>query len=172
MTTPHEFSEGDHVVYPPHGAGTIVGRAASESSDDEYLSIRIVHTRMTLMVPVAIATERGVRPLVEPAVADELLESLADAGGSMSENRQQRLRAATEQARTGGAMELVGLIRDLQALQDGGAKLSPSEQGLLASARRIFGSELALVRGIDAEAAELLIDDALARRDQATATDD
>ena len=67
-----DFKVGDFVVYPPHGAGTVVSKEQRDKS--EYLSIRILHSKMTLMVPADIASEKGVRKIM--AVSGRVLDVL------------------------------------------------------------------------------------------------
>lgn len=158
------FEVGDTVVYPPHGAGTIVEKGV-QPDGGEFLSIHVEHTKMTLRVPAAIAAERGVRKLVSNKSADALLKQLAgDEIAEQLDNRQQRIRAATDQARTGDAAELVEVIRDLHDRQAAGSKLSPAEQTLMQNSRQMLASEILLVKKITAEEAEALIDKALGQR--------
>ena len=47
------FDVGDKVVYPHHGAGTVVSKETRIvlGSEREYLTIRILHNEMTVNVP-------------------------------------------------------------------------------------------------------------------------
>ena len=51
---PHvEYEIGDHVVYPHHGAGKVLKKEMKEVLGEkrEYLTIKILHNDMTVMVP-------------------------------------------------------------------------------------------------------------------------
>ena len=51
---PHiEFEIGDNVVYPHHGAGKVIRKEQKEILGErrEYLTIKILHNDMTVMVP-------------------------------------------------------------------------------------------------------------------------
>ncbi|MEN0014989.1 MAG: CarD family transcriptional regulator, partial [Solirubrobacteraceae bacterium] len=48
-----DFELGDSVVYPHHGAGQIAGKEMRTilGEEREYLTIKILHNDMTVMVP-------------------------------------------------------------------------------------------------------------------------
>ena len=48
-----DFEEGDKVVYPHHGAGLVLTKETRElmGSEREYLTIKILHNELTVMVP-------------------------------------------------------------------------------------------------------------------------
>ena len=53
------FDVGDKVVYPHHGAGTVVKKEKREilGQTREYLTIQILHNDMTVNVPVENAEQ-------------------------------------------------------------------------------------------------------------------
>jgi CarD family transcriptional regulator len=153
------------VVYPPHGAGTVVASEQRGEEGEEYLSIRVERSKMTLMVPAAAAAEKGVRPVISSKEADRLLASLKDEGEKMPDNPQQRARHTVEQTRTGGTEELAGILRSLISRQRGGAKLSAAEMRTLTTATETLASELALSKGVEQAAAITMIEEALAAGD-------
>ena len=53
------YKIGDKVVYPHHGAGTIVKKESREvlGAKREYLTIKIQHNHMTVQVPSDECTE-------------------------------------------------------------------------------------------------------------------
>ena len=57
------FEVGDKVVYPHHGAGTVVKREKREvlGQTREYLTIKILHNDMTVNVPTVNAEMVGLR---------------------------------------------------------------------------------------------------------------
>jgi len=59
---PHiDYEIGDQVVYPHHGAGKVVKKEQKEVLGEkrEYLTIKILHNDMTVMVPCANAGKAG-----------------------------------------------------------------------------------------------------------------
>jgi CarD family transcriptional regulator len=158
-----DFSKGDHVAYPPHAAGTIVDVKSRDGA--EYLSIAMLDSKMTLMVPSAIAQEKGVRPVISAKEADKLIKSLSQPGEPMLDNPQHRSRSTSDRTRTGSVEELAGVLRDLNSRAIGGAKRSPVEQKAFDTARQHLASEIALAKGVDETKAGDLIDASLAKAD-------
>lgn len=155
------YKIGDKVVYAPHGAGIVVDSTHRDDDFGEYLSIRIAKSNMTLMVPASAADEKGVRPIIEPKQAKELLGSLKDEGNKLPDNPQHRARQGQERTKTGDAVELAAVLRDYTELERSGKKLSATELRTLTSAKSLFASELALVEDIDVDKALERIEEAL-----------
>ena len=57
------FEVGDNVVYPHHGAGKVLKKETREifGESREYLTIKILHNDMTVMVPTENASKAGLR---------------------------------------------------------------------------------------------------------------
>lgn len=149
------FEVGDKVVYSPHGAGVVVSKEHRNDERGEYLSIRITHSKMTLMVPDSDARSKGVRPVISAKMAKKLLSELSDEGQPLNDNPQHRAREAADKTRTGDAEKLAGILRDYTTLARSGKKLSHTEQKSLMVAKQMLSSELALANDVDInEAAE------------------
>ena len=60
------YKIGDKVVYPHHGAGTVVKREKREVLGEkrEYLTIKILHNDMTVNVPSENAEAVGLRKVI------------------------------------------------------------------------------------------------------------
>src|SRR4051794_41777222 len=58
-----EFECGDNVVYPHHGAGKVLKKELRKmfGEEREYLTIKILHNDMTVMVPCENAALAGLR---------------------------------------------------------------------------------------------------------------
>ena len=76
--TGHEFSVGDHVVYPAHGVGNVVGIETQEVAGItlEVYVITFDHEKMTLRVPTKKAKTAGLRPLAANDVVTQALTTL------------------------------------------------------------------------------------------------
>src|SRR4028118_1824751 len=61
-----DFQVGDSVVYPHHGAGRVVKKEAKKVLGEErqYLTIKILHNDMTVMVPCENAGKAGLRRVI------------------------------------------------------------------------------------------------------------
>jgi hypothetical protein len=62
-----EFELGDNVVYPHHGAGQVQAKEIKEVFGErrEYLTIKILHNDMTVMVPTENAALAGLRRVID-----------------------------------------------------------------------------------------------------------
>jgi CarD family transcriptional regulator len=60
------YKVGDKVVYPHHGAGTVVKKEKREVLGEkrEYLTIKILHNDMTVNVPSENAEKVGLRKVI------------------------------------------------------------------------------------------------------------
>ncbi|MCW2955338.1 MAG: transcriptional regulator, CarD family [Thermoleophilia bacterium] len=155
------FDVGDKVVYSPHGAGIVVARESRDDDFGDYLSIRIAHSKMTLMVPASAASEKGVRPIMGKKDVKKILEAVGGEAEVLPDNPQHRARAAAEVARGGDASQLAGVLRDLTGRVKGGKKLSATEQRTFTTAQLTLASEIALATDIEIEAAVAKLDEAL-----------
>lgn len=156
------FEVGDKVVYAPHGAGTVISKERREGAHaGEYLSIRIAHSKMTLMVPADAARDKGVRPVVDATSADALLAALETEPQPLPENPQQRARKATDIQRIGDAQEMADMLRDYHGLQEAGKRLSAGEQRVYVAATTMLASEIALATDTEFQAAVERVERAL-----------
>ena len=76
----YPFDVGDKVVYPHHGAATIVKkeRIDFEGERQDYFVLEIVTDQLTLRVPAASALERGVRPVISKNKARQVFAVFKD----------------------------------------------------------------------------------------------
>lgn len=155
------YEVGDKVVYAPHGAGVVVATTHRDDAFGEYLQIRISQNNMTLMVPAALAAERGVRPVEDAELLGQLLQSLNEDGDALPTSPQQRSRDGQDRIRSGDADILAGVLRDYGHLERSGKKLSATELRTLLGAKQLFASELALVNDIPLEDAVAKVEQAL-----------
>ena len=156
------FEVGDKVVYPHHGAGTVLAKEFHEIRGErrEYLTIEILQPPMTVMVPCENAETAGLRPVINERAVNEVLAVLDAAGSEMPAQWNQRFKRNPEKLRSGDILELAEVVRNLERRQQD-ARLSPGEMQMLERARRVLVSELMYARNVDEEAANQLIDDAL-----------
>ena len=156
------FDVGDKVVYPHHGAGTVLAKEVHEIRGErrEYLTIEILQPPMTVMVPVDNAETAGLRPVINERAVNEVLSVLVADGSEMPAQWNQRFKRNQEKLRSGDILELAEVVRNLERRQQD-ARLSPGEMQMLERARRVLVSELMYARNVDEEAASQLIDDAL-----------
>ena len=154
------FGEGDLVVYPNHGAGHVAGVEEKTVLGEErrYYIVYIADGGLTLNIPAD--GETGLRLCSDEEGVTEALSLLQGDAQSMPANWNHRLKHNQEKLRSGEISRVAEVVRDLSVF-GGEHGLSTGERTLLAKARRILISEVALVRDLPAEEAEALVDGAL-----------
>src|SRR3954471_8971642 len=75
-----EFEIGDNVVYPHHGAGKVLKKELKKmfGEEREYLTIKILHNDMTVMVPCENAGVAGLRRVIDEETVQRVLAVLQD----------------------------------------------------------------------------------------------
>ena len=111
----HEFSVGDHVVYPAHGVGRVQGIETQDVAGYslEVYVITFDHEKMTLRVPTAKARTAGLRALAETNVVTQALTTLkgrARVKRTMWSRRAQEYEAKTN---SGDLLSRAEGVRDL-----------------------------------------------------------
>lgn len=156
------YSVGDKVVYPCHGAGTIVRIAPCEvlGRQRDYLTIKILHERMTVMIPVEYAERAGLRKVIAADAVDEVLDMLRSGSPAMPEKWHARSKRAQEKVGTGQILEVAEVVRDL-TVRSAAKGLSLGEKQLFDKAGKIIASELMYACGLTAEEAVTLLDNVL-----------
>jgi CarD family transcriptional regulator len=154
------FAAGDLVVYPNHGAGYVSGVEEKTVLGEErrYYVVYVPEGALTLNIPADGAT--GLRSCADEEGVAEALAILAGSAEEMPDHWNHRLKHNQEKLRSGEISRVAEVVRDLSDYS-GEHGLSTGERNLLGKARRILTSEVAMVRDIDVEEAEALVDDAL-----------
>jgi CarD family transcriptional regulator len=137
------FKVGDTVVYPHHGAGRILEIVEEDCQGEprRYYSIQILHNDMTVMVPVDGLGKAGIRPVMSEPMVEEVLGVLRDDPTKMPSNWNRRIKHNRDKIKTGDALELADVVRNL-ALRDHEKGLSTGEKQMYAKVKRILASEL------------------------------
>ena len=167
------YSVGDKVVYSHHGAGTITGIGQREVLGRlrDYLTITILHSHMTVMVPVENAERAGLRKVVAADLVEEVLAVLRSGPTAMPKDWSRRLRHNRDKLKTGDVFEIAEVVRNL-ALRDTEKGLSAGEKQMLARYKRVLASELMYARDFREDQAMGFLDDVLATvRTSGPATD-
>ncbi len=154
------FNVGDRVVYPNHGAGTIVSVETKEILGDkkQYYIMKLPIGEMKVMIPVEKVEEIGIRNVISQEEADEVLGLLKGDKSKMSQNWNRRFRANMEKLKTGDIYEVAEVVRNL-TIRDHEKGLSTGEKKMLNNSRQILISELVLSKDLEEEEVEELIGD-------------
>ncbi len=137
------YKVGDKVVYPHHGAGTVVKREKKEVLGEkrEYLTIKILHNDMTVNVPADNAERVGLRKVIDEEAVKKVVKYLTSGGTEMPKNWNRRFKHNRDKMKTGDIYELAEVVRNL-ALRDGEKGLSTGEKQMYVKAKKILASEL------------------------------
>jgi CarD family transcriptional regulator len=137
------FSVGDKVVYPHHGAATIVKRERIEFAGEkqEYFVLEIVTDQLTLRVPVANAIDRGVRPVISKNKARQVFAVFKAEPQEAGANWSRWYKLLTEKINSGDIFQVAEVVRDLTYAQQIKG-ISPALKRMLSKARLIIVSEL------------------------------
>jgi CarD family transcriptional regulator len=140
------FEVGETVVYPHHGAATIteVKKRIIKGEEKLYLKLNVTQGDLTIEVPAENVDLVGVRDVIGKEGLDRVFEVLRAPFTEEPTNWSRRYKANLEKRRD----------------QDRG--LSAGEKRMLAKARQILTSELALAEKTDEEKASTLLDEVLA----------
>ena len=157
------YKVGDKVVYPHHGAGTVVKKESREVLGEkrEYLTIKILHNDMTVNVPADNADRVGLRKVIDEQMVSKVLKALTGNGTNMPKNWNRRFKHNRDKMKTGDIFELAEVVRNL-SLRDHEKGLSTGEKQMFVKAKKILVSELMYAKGMDEEEAAEWLDDILA----------
>ena len=161
------FEVGDKVVYPHHGAGTVVKKEKREilGQTREYLTIQILHNDMTVNVPVENAEQVGLRTVIDEDLVNTVVKALTAGESEMPKNWNRRFKHNRDKMKTGDIFELAEVVKNLN-LRDHEKGLSTGEKQMFVKAKKILASELMYAKDMDAEEAAAWLDDVLSRAGQ------
>ncbi|REF36047.1 CarD family transcriptional regulator [Thermasporomyces composti] len=158
------FKVGETVVYPHHGAAVIDDIEVRNVKGEEktYLVLRIVsQSDLVVRVPADNVDLVGVRDVVGQDGLEKVFEVLRAPHTEEPTNWSRRYKANLEKLASGDVIKVAEVVRDLwRRERDRG--LSAGEKRMLAKARQILVSELALAENTNEDKAEKLLDEVLA----------
>ena len=156
------YELGDKVVYPHHGAGTVVSKELREvlGQKREYLTIKILHNDMTVNVPSENAEKVGLRKVSNEKMMDSVYKALTAGSTEMPKNWNRRFKHNRDKMKTGDILELAEVVRNL-ALRDHEKGLSTGEKQMFVKAKKILASELMYAKGMNEEEAGQWLDEVL-----------
>ncbi|WIK64417.1 CarD family transcriptional regulator [Gleimia hominis] len=157
------FKVGETVVYPHHGAATIkeITTRKFGGEDKTYLTLQVAQADLTIQVPADNVEMVGVRDVVDEEGFEEVMDTLREEDIEEPSNWSRRYKANQEKIATGDIVRVAEVVRDLSR-RDSAKGLSAGEKRMLAKARQILTSELALAREVDEDTANERLDEILA----------
>jgi CarD family transcriptional regulator len=150
----HEFGVGDHVVYPAHGVGVVVGVETQEVVGValEVYVITFDHEKMTLRVPTRKARTAGLRALAEGNIVVQALTTLKGRARVKRTMWSRRAQEYEAKINSGDLISIAEVVRDLHRSETQ-PEQSYSERQLYESALDRMAREVAAIERIDREAA-------------------
>jgi CarD family transcriptional regulator, regulator of rRNA transcription len=159
------FGEGDNVVYPHHGAGVVLKKETKDLLGEkrDYLTIKILHNDMTVMVPCENAHRAGLRRVIAGEEVEKVIDVLTGDVSDMPKNWNRRFKYNREKIKTGDVFELAEVVRNL-AIREWEKGLSTGEKQMYTRAKKILASEFMYALGKDEDGAEAYLDELLEER--------
>ena len=157
------FKVGETVVYPHHGAALIeeIKSRTIKGVEKQYLKLKVAQGDLTIEVPAENVDLVGVRDVIGKDGLERVFDVLRAAFTEEPTNWSRRYKANLEKLASGDVIKVSEVVRDLwRRDQDRG--LSAGEKRMLAKARQILVSEIALALKADEEHASGVLDEVLA----------
>lgn len=157
------FEVGETVVYPHHGAAKIeeIKMRTVQGEEKMYLKLKVAQGDLTIEVPAENVDLVGVRDVVDQEGLKVVFGVLQAEFTEEPTNWSRRYKANLEKLASGDVIKVAEVVRDLwRRDQDRG--LSAGEKRMLAKARQVLVSELALAKKTSEEDAAELLDETLA----------
>ncbi len=129
----------------------------------DYLTIKILHNDMTVMVPCENAALAGLRRVIDEEEIKKVTRVLTDDVSEMPKNWNRRFKYNREKIKTGDIFEIAEVVRNL-AIREMDKGLSTGEKQMYTRAKKILASEFMYALEKDEEGAEEYIDTLLEER--------
>ena len=109
------YDVGDNVVYPHHGAGVVLKKESKDLLGEkrDYLTIKILHNDMTVMVPCENAHRAGLRRVIDGDDVKKVIDVLTGEVSDMPKNWNRRFKHNREKIKTGDVFELAEVVRKI-----------------------------------------------------------
>lgn len=149
------YKIGDQIAHPLHGAGVISGietRRINGQNRDYYM-MHIPVGDMTVMIPTETCDIIGIRPVIDAARADVILDSIPDIEVTSNQNWNKRYRENMVRIKSGDLLEVAAVIKSL-VFRDNERGLSTGERKMLHSAKQILISEIVLAQQVSYDEVE------------------
>ena len=147
---PIAFRPGDHIVYPAHGVGRVMGveKQAVAGLDLDVFVISFEQDKMTLRVPTTKAKSCGMRALASAAVVTEALKTLQGRARIKRTMWSRRAQEYEAKINSGDLVSIAEVVRDLHRA-GGQPEQSYSERQLYEKALARMAREVAAVEKTD-----------------------
>ncbi len=159
-----DFKTGEHIVYPAHGVGRIVGVESQEVAGLklDLFVISFIKDKMTLRVPVAKATSVGMRKLADGSTVKRALETVRGRARIKRTMWSRRAQEYEAKINSGDLISIAEVVRDLYR-SESQPEQSYSERQLYEAALDRMSREISSVNRISETEAIRQIEQNLAK---------
>ena len=160
----HGFKTNEHVVYPAHGVGRIIGIEEQEIAGMslELFVINFEKEKLTLRVPTGKLESVGLRKLAEDNIVDKALEVLKGRARVKRTMWSRRAQEYVAKINSGDLIAIAEVVRDLYR-SEAQPEQSYSERQLYEDALDRMSREVAAVCKLDERGAIQRITDVLSK---------
>lgn len=153
---------GDTVVYPYHGAATVIARRACliDGADVTYVKLRVHSNDLTIELPSTSIAGVGVREVIDSEGVQKVYSVLQSGVPQDAGNWTRRYKANQDKLVSGDVLKAAEVVRDLWR-RDTSRGLSTGEKAMLRKARYTVESELALALDCSEDHAAAAVETAL-----------
>ena len=139
------FNIGDMIAHPMHGAGVIdsITEKCINGVTRQYYVLKLPAGGMVVLIPVESCDAIGVRPIVSPDAAEEIIRALPDLDSEMTSNWNRRYHENMLRIKSGDLIEVARVVKGLMT-RDAEKGLSTGERKMLYFAKQILISEIVL----------------------------
>jgi CarD family transcriptional regulator len=158
------YQIGDNIVYPMHGAGVIeaIEEKEIQGQKHQYFVIKMPSSNMQVMIPIDKVLKSGIRSVTDLPTLKAVLLMFDQGEVDRSLSWKQRYQMNMEKMRTGKIKDGAEVIRDLTQINKE-KTLNSSEKQMLDSAKKIFISELGLIKRMNENQSFELLNDTIER---------
>ena len=162
------FKVGESLVYPTQGLAVVEAIEIKQIGGglSQFYVLRMINRNMSVMVPTDNAEKIGLRNTISPQEVDRVLAVL---GSEPVEHKSSywhhRYNDNYQKLKSGCIFQTAEVIRDLNSLRER-KKLAVKETRMIDNAKQLLINEIAFARGIEVEAAQELVEDALTHQHQ------
>ena len=109
------FAVGDKVVYPHHGAATIVKKEKRvlDGSKIDYFVLELATDQLVVRFPVDKAEDLGVRSVISKTAARKVFATFKDEPEEAGSNWSRWYKLLTEKINSGDIYQVAEVVRDL-----------------------------------------------------------
>lgn len=145
-----EFSVGQHIVHPAHGAGTVVGVQEQELVEgyQRYYVVRFTDKRLTVRVPQKRIDDLGLRTVMGTSKCKEVYGVLRETPKQLPNNFKERRREVEKLIHSGKPLKVAEALRELSWRREL-KPLNKADSELLVQASGMLVQEMSLATGED-----------------------